>query len=244
VTTALVTGAARRVGAATVLELASVGFDVAIHYNGSDSEAEHVAERARAYGVDAWTIQADLSDRTQIASLVERVQARWKTLDLLVNNASLFSPTPFTQIDDLAWDTMLGVNLSAPFFLCRDLMPQLLGSQMKGGALVVHMGDIGAERPLSGYAHYSVSKAGLVMLMRAMAVELGPQVRSVAVCPGHVAWPEGWSEAMRSRLSARVPLERIGEPEDVARLIRFLAVEGYYLNGDTINVDGGLSARY
>ena len=101
------------------------------------------------------------------------------------------------------------------------------------------MADIGAERPLSGYAHYSVSKAGLVMLMRAMAVELGPEIRSVAVCPGHVAWPEDWSETMRAKLSARVPLERIGEPEDVARLIRFLAVEGCYLNGDTINVDGG-----
>ena len=242
--TALVTGAARRVGAATVLELASVGFDVAIHYNGSGDEAEQVAQSAREHGVQAWTVQADLADRAQVAQLVAQVQARWKSLDLLVNNASLFSPTPFTEIEDDAWDKMLGVNLSAPFFLCRDLMEQLLLSDMKGGALVVHMADIGADRPLSGYAHYSVSKAGLVMLMRAMAVELGPQIRSVAVCPGHVAWPENWSEEMRVRLSARVPLERIGEAGDVARLIRFLAVEGCYLNGETINVDGGLAARY
>jgi len=184
-------------------------------------------------------VQADLADPAQVAGLAAVAGSHWERLDLLVNNASLFEPCPFEEIDLAAWDRMQAVNLRAPFLLSRDLLPHLRVAE----GLVVHLCDIGAERPVSGYAHYSASKAGLVMLVKAMAVELAP-VRSVGISPGQVAWPVHYPPEKRARLAARIPLGRAGEPEDVARLVRFLALEGAYLNGVVIGVDGGLAARY
>ncbi len=238
--TALVTGAARRVGRAIALELAASGFDVCVHYSGSADEAAEVVSLCEARGVAAFSARADLSDADGCRSLVDAVLSRWSTLDVLVNNASLFEPLPFAQIDEAQWQRMLAVNLSAPFRLSRDLLPALRASR----GLVVQMCDIGADRPVRGYAHYSVSKAGLVMLVKAMAVELAPEIRTVGVAPGQVAWPEDYDEAKRAALSRRIPMGRAGEPEDVARLVRFLALEGGYLNGIVVPVDGGLAVRY
>ena len=143
------------------------------------------------------------------------------------------------------------VNLAAPFRLSRDLLGRLraadgtlLGAPSDQHGVVVHLCDIGAERPVRGRAHYSVSKAGLVMLVRAMAVELAPGVRTVGVSPGQVAWPEHYDDVQRAALTRRIPLGREGSPADVARLVRFLACEGHYLNGAVLPVDGGLAARY
>lgn len=238
--TALVTGAARRVGRAVALELARSGFDVCVHHRASGAEADEVVDAIRALGRDAFAVSADLERADGCAALVAAVTARWRTLDLLVNNASRFEPVPFEAIDDGAWSRMLGINLDAPFRLSRDLLPLLRAAR----GVVVHLCDIGADRPVKGYTHYSVSKAGLVGLVRAMAVELAPEVRTVGVAPGQVAWPEDYDAALRERLTRRIPMGKAGSPEDVARLVRFLAAEGTYLNGVVIPVDGGLSVRY
>lgn len=237
---ALVTGAGRRVGRAIALELASHGLDVCVHYRASRDEAEDVAGRCRSLGVDAFTAAADLADPAALQGLVRAVDARWGGLNVLVNNASAFVPVPFEQITVGAWDRMHAVNVRAPFLLAQGLLGHLRAAR----GLVVQMVDIGAERPVRGYAHYSTSKAAAAMLVRAMAVELGPEVRAVGVSPGQVAWPPGYDAETRARLTRRIPLQRVGTPEDVARLVRFLALEGGYLSGEIIAIDGGLSARY
>lgn len=239
--TALVTGAAKRVGRAIALELARAGYDVAIHFRGSADAAQTAVDACRELGADAFSVQADLGSAEGCRVLVEAIRERWEALDVLVNNASIFEPLPFGETTDAAWHRMLDINLVAPFRLSRDLLDRLRAAD---GALVVHMCDIGAERPVSGYTHYSVSKAGLVMLVRSMAVELAPEVRTIGVAPGQVIWPEDYDEAKRERLARRIPMGRVGEPEDVARLIRFAATEGTYLNGIVVPVDGGLGIRY
>lgn len=232
---ALVTGGARRVGAGIVQSLARAGYDVLIHYRSSDEEAEAVAAQCRALGVEAHTVAADLATVEGCRTLVDAV--RWSQLDLLVNNASAFEPRAFGDTDLAHWDAMLAINLRAPFLLARDLLPKL------GGGTVVNLCDIGADRPLVGYTAYSVSKAGLVMLTRSMAVELAPRVRTVGIAPGQVAWPEDYSDAKRAALRKRIPMDRVGTPEDVGELVVFLA-RASYLNGVIVPVDGGLHARY
>ncbi len=248
---ALVTGAAKRVGRAIALELARTGFDVAVHYRSSRAEADSVVSLAVAEGSDAWAVQADLASVEGCRSLIATVCARWDTLHLLVNNASIFHPVPFEDIDLAEWDRMMGVNLRAPLLLSQGLLPCLraadgaaLGAPDGQHGVVVHLCDIGAKRPVRRHAHYSVSKAGLLMLVRAMAVDLAPEVRTVGVSPGQVAWPESYDETKRERLAARIPMGRAGNPDDIATLVRFLATEGHYLNGLTVPVDGGLSVRY
>jgi pteridine reductase len=248
---AVVTGAGVRIGRAIALELATRGFDVCVHYSRSAEPADETVAVCRAAGADAWATPADLGTLAGCRSLVSAVQARWDRLHVLVNNASTFGPLPFEQIGPDAWQDMLAVNLRAPFLLSQGLLSELrtaeasdLGGPEGQGGVVVHLCDIGAERPVSGYAHYSVSKAGLVMLVKAMAVELAPRVRTLGVSPGQVLWPDWYDEERRGRLERRIPMKRAGSAEDVARLVRFLVTEAHYLNGDIIPVDGGLSCRY
>lgn len=248
---ALVTGAAARVGRAIALELARAGFDVAVHHNTSSEDAEETAAVCRAEGADAFTVSADLGDLASCEALVAEVLARWDALHLLVNNASVFYPTPFDELDAAAWDRVMAVNLRAPFLLVRGLLGALraadgalLGAPETQHGVVVHLCDVGAERPINHHAPYSVSKAGLVGLVRAMAVELAPAIRTVGVSPGQVAWPPSYSDDKRQALTRRIPMHRPGSPEDVARLVRFLACEAHYVNGAVVPVDGGISVRY
>lgn len=248
---ALVTGAAVRIGRSIAIELARAGFDVAVHYRASAGPADATVADCRAVGSDAWAVPADLTTVAGCHALVDAVKQRWDDLHVLVNGASAFEPVPFDRISVGQWDEMLAVNLRAPFLLSQGLLPLLraadgaiVGAPPDQGGLVVHMCDIGADRPVTGYAHYSVSKAGLVMLVKAMAVELAPRVRAVGISPGQVMWPEWYEPEKRERLSRRIPMKRAGGPEDVARLVRFLATAGHYLNGAVIPVDGGLSIRY
>jgi pteridine reductase len=236
---AVITGAARRVGAAVAEELAAAGYDLLLHHRGPPAEMDTIVRACAAHGASVGLVSADLGT-VDGARAVVAAAADLPRVDVLVNNASVFRPVPFEQIDVEAWDHMQAVNLRAPFLLAQGLLPQLRAA----GGLVVHLCDIGADRPVSGYAHYSVSKAGLVMLVKAMAVELAPAVRTVGVSPGHVVWPEAWDDEERDRQARRIPLGRVGHPDDVARLVRFLALEGTYINGDVIAVDGGRACRY
>ena len=139
------------------------------------------------------------------------------------------------------YDAMHALHSRAPFFVTQGLLRALRASR---DGTVIHICDIGADRPVPGYAHYSASKASLVMLVKAMAVELGPELRVLGISPGQVAWPPDYTEELRARLSHKIPLQRVGEPEDIARLVRFAAMEGTYMSGCIIPVDGGLGARY
>ncbi|MBN2799369.1 MAG: SDR family oxidoreductase [Deltaproteobacteria bacterium] len=237
---ALVTGAAVRVGRAIALELAASGFDLVLHYRRSDAAVREVAAACEARGVRVELVHADLASVHALEELVRTVLRGAPTLDLLVNNASAYEAVPFEAITPAVWDEMMAVNARAPFLLSQGLLPALRAAR----GLVVHLVDIGAQRPPAGYAHYSMSKAALAMLVRAMAVELAPEVRTVGISPGQVAWPPDYDEQTRARLAARIPLQRVGTPEDIARLVRFLATEAPYIHGEIIAVDGGLSSRY
>lgn len=248
---ALVTGAARRVGAAIAVELARSGFDVAVHYRGSQTAAEQTVADCRSHGADVLLVQADLATIGGCRHVVDTVSAAWDSLHVLVNNAGVFPEADFEAIDVDAWQSVLDVNLRAPFLLSQGLLPRLraadpaqLGAPAGQHGVVVHMVDIGADRPVSRHAHYSVSKAGIAMLVKAMAVELAPDVRTCGVSPGQVAWPEHYDEAKREQLTRRIPMRRVGTPEEVARLVRFLAAEAHYLNGVIVPIDGGLHQRY
>ncbi len=235
---ALVTGAAGRVGQAIAIELARSGFDLVVHHDRS-SPAETLSA-CRAAGADATAVQADLAHVAGCDAVVAAVLARGGTLDLLVNNASTFVAKPFGDITAEEWDRTQAINVRAPFLLVAGLLPALRIAR----GLVVNLCDIGGDRPAAGYAHYSVSKAGLIMLVKAIAVELGPEVRAIGISPGQVAWPETYDPALRAKIANRIPLKQAGTPEDVARLVRFAALEGTYLDGVIIPLDGGLASRY
>lgn len=246
--TALVTGASHRVGRAIALELASSGFDVAVHYHSSADGAHEVVAECEARGVRAFAVQGDLVQPDQTRAVAAAVAERFARLSLLVNNASIFVPEPFesTSLDQLR--RMMAIHVEAPLLLSQGLLPQLRAAAQAdpdlGTSLVCNLCDIAAERPFKGYTAYSTSKAALVMLVRSMAVELGPLVRTVGIAPGHVAWPPDYSQATRDRMLARIPQGRVGTPHEAARLVRFLCLEGTYINGDVVRIDGGLSSRY
>jgi pteridine reductase len=243
---ALVTGAGIRVGRAIALELGRHGFHVLVHYNRSEAPAQEVVSAIRAAGGQADALQGDLSSESGCQALIEAVKARFDGLELLVNNASVYEPRPFEETDLDHWNWMDAVNLRAPYLLSRGLLALLRNGALSDAShgCIVNLCDIGAERPQKGYSAYSVSKAGLVMLTRSLAIELAPEVRVVGVSPGHVAWPEAYSEERRQEFRERIPMADAGRPDDVATLVRFLVLEGHYLNAIIVPVDGGLHARY
>lgn len=247
---ALVTGAGQRVGRAIAVDLARRGFDVAVHYRHSRTGADQTVAACHEAGGEAFALGGDLSKVEDCRAVVDAVRGRWDTLDLLVHNASTFEPRPFEEIGLEHWEQMMALHVRAPMLLTQGLLPLLrAGGCTQGrapgeGGVVVHVADIGADRPLAGYTAYSVSKAALVMLMKCMAVELAPAVRSVGISPGQVMWPPEYDEAKRVRVAGRIPMGRVGSPEDIAKLVSFVAIEAPYLNGVILPVDGGLSARY
>lgn len=236
---ALITGAGVRVGRALALTFAQAGFDLLLHANRSRAGVEEVAARARALGRDARVFQADLSREEEVDRLVAEVRGAVEGLEVLVHNAAIYEQRPFAAIDRPSYRRMQAINLEAPFFLTQALLPLFEGGASPS---VIHIGDIGGERADPGYAHYAVSKAGLLMLTRALAVELAPRVRVNAISPGTVAFPEGLDEAERRAILARIPMGREGACEDVARTALFLAEDAPYLTGQIIDVDGGRSA--
>ncbi len=236
---ALITGAARRIGAETTRTLHAAGYRVAIHYAGSRDEATalcHALNEARADS--ATTLQADLRDANAVAPLVEAAAAQWGRLDLLVNNASRFYPTPVGGVDAAQWHDLIDSNLKAPFFLAQAATPWLRAVN----GCIVNIVDIHAERPLREHPVYCASKAGLAMLTRSLACELGPQVRVNGVSPGAILWPENEiDEATRQRIVERTFLKRKGEASDIAGAVLWLARDAGYVTGQIIAVDGGRS---
>jgi len=240
---ALVTGAARRVGAAIARELHAAGAAVAIHCRASRAEAEVLAaDLNRLRPGSATVLAADLLDAGRLPALIDGVIERFGRLDALVNNASSFHATKVGAVDTAAWDDLLGSNLRAPFFLAQAAAAHL--AQRNG--CIVNITDIHAERPLRGYPVYSAAKAGLLGLTRALALELGPAVRVNAVAPGAIEWPQGTDDfppAEREAIIDHTLLKRIGTPADIARTVKFLIFDAPYVTGQVINVDGGRTAH-
>lgn len=237
---ALVTGAAVRVGREIARSLASAGFDLVLHFRSSRQPAEDLAQELRAVGVEVELLQADLADPAACRALVEATAAGGP-LDVLVNNAALYEDVPLQSIDLERWDRMQAVNCRAPFLLAQGLAPLLAASGLPGGGLVLNLADIGAERPAPGFLHYAVSKAGVVMLTKALALELAPRVRANAISPGTVLPPEDLGPDQLDRMRRSIPANRFGTPSDIGALVAFLALHAPYVSGQVWAVDGGRS---
>lgn len=233
----LVTGGARRVGAATVRRLHAAGCALAIHYRHSGGEADALARELNAVrDGSAATFAAALEDDDVLHPLVESVVDTFGRLDGLVNNASAFYPTPVGETTSAQWDDLFAANARAPFFLAQAAAPAL--REAKGA--IVSIVDIYAERPLAGHTVYSMAKAALEMLTLSLARELAPEVRVNAVAPGAILWPSsGKPEEAAEVLMAKTPLARKGEPEDVAEAVRWLLMDAHYTTGQVVRVDGG-----
>jgi pteridine reductase len=237
--TALITGGVRRIGAVIARGLHEAGMNLALHYRSSAIEAEALADELNQRHPDSvLLLQGDLLDTLSLPTLVERAVARWNRLDLLVNNASSFYPTPIGKTTATQWDEILGSNLKAPFFLSQAAAPYLQAAHGN----IINLVDIHAERPMGKHTLYCAAKAGLVMLTKSLARELGPTVRVNGIAPGAILWPEGGvSETLQSHILSRIALHRLGEPEDIARTLLFLVRDGHYITGQIIAVDGGRS---
>jgi pteridine reductase len=233
---ALVTGAGVRVGRAIAVALAEAGYDLILHGNRSREALGEVAAAARERGRAVEAVFTDLAETDGAAFLADAVRISRTSLDAIVNNAGLYEAVPFTQLDRERWHRMLAVNLEAPLFLVQALLPLL---EAAPAPAVVNVTDVAVSRPYGGYLHYMISKAGLDMLTRALALELAPHVRVNAVAPGTVAFPAGFDEAKRQRILKRVPLRREGSPDDVARAVVWLLRDAQYVTGQTLTVDGG-----
>ena len=237
--TALVTGAARRIGAAIVRTLHEAGMRVAVHYRGSADEAVALCVELNDSRPDsAKVFQADLIETGEPERLIDEVLSWAGSLDLLVNNASTFYPTPLGSIDDDSWTDLVGSNLKAPLFLSQAAAPALRDAS----GCIVNMVDIHGQRPLRNHAVYCAAKAGLIMLTRSLARELAPELRVNGIAPGPVLWPKGgMDEELRQEIIGKTALKRPGSPRDVARTALFLASDAPYVTGQVIAVDGGRS---
>ncbi|MCB1750728.1 MAG: pteridine reductase [Gammaproteobacteria bacterium] len=238
---ALVTGAARRIGAEIVRQLHRAGMDILLHYRHSHAAAEQLQLDLTARRRDSVTlVQADLQDMRALDNLVHRAEA-WKgRLDLLVNNASNFYATPLATAGEAEWEDLMGTNLKVPFFLSQAAAPLLRANR----GCIVNLVDIHAERPLAKHPIYSIAKAGNAMLVKSLARELGPEIRVNGIAPGAILWPsEELPEKVKSEIVARTALKRAGTPEDIARTVLFLVQDAGYISGQIIAVDGGRSVQ-
>jgi pteridine reductase len=235
----LATGSARRLGAAILRRLHGAGARVAIHYRSSAREADALAAELNAQRPDsALSVKADLLDLASLPELVGAVVRTFGRLDILVNNASTFYPTPVGEITPAQFDDLIGTNLRAPLFLAQAAASQL---RLHEG-LIINMVDIHASRPLKRHPVYCAAKAGLVMLTRSLAREMAPQVRVNGIAPGPVLWPEGGlDDELQKKIIERTALKRRGSPDDVARAALYFAADAPFVTGQILAVDGGRS---
>jgi pteridine reductase len=237
----LITGGARRVGAAIARKLHGAGASVVIHYHRSAAEAQALAAELNVTRPSSVTpLGGNLLDLAVLPALVEATLARHGHLDILVNNASTFYPTPVGEITEAHWNDLMGTNLKVPLFLSQAAAPHLKARE----GLILNIADIHGMRPLRYHTVYSPAKAGLIMLTQSLARELAPQVRVNAIAPGPVEFPEkGLTDAQKRTIIEKTLLKRRGSPDDIARAALFFASEGTYITGQVLAVDGGRSAN-
>jgi NAD(P)-dependent dehydrogenase (short-subunit alcohol dehydrogenase family) len=236
---ALVTGAGKRIGQAIAIGLAHAGCDVAVHYHGSAKGAEETARAVRAAGRRAELLQADLSDATVSRGLADRAARALKRLDIVINSSGVMVRQPVETVTPESWDATFDLNLRAMFFVSQGAIPHLRRAKGK----IVNMADIAGMEPWPAYVPHCVSKAGVIMLTKALARALAPDIAVNAVAPGAVLLPEGWDEKAREHIRETTPLERLGDPADVVAAVRFLLAGTDYVTGTVLVVDGGRLIR-
>jgi pteridine reductase len=236
---ALITGAGRRIGAAIARTLHASGTRVVLHYHRSETEARELADTLnRIRPETARTLRGNLLETAHLTDMAASARSFWGRLDILVNNASSFYPTPLASLSEEAWEDLMGTNLKAPLFLIRASAEAL--RERRGS--IVNLVDIHARKPLRDHLIYGAAKAGLEMLTRALARELAPEVRVNAVAPGTILWQaSGIPESLQQKILARTPLRRMGSVDDVAKAVLFLVRDAPYVTGAVIPVDGGRS---
>ena len=234
---ALITGSAKRIGAAIARDLHAAGYDLALHYRHSHAAAQALAEELEATRAGSTRLlRADLAEFDRLPELIAHTVGHYGRLDALVNNASDFHPTPVGGTTPAQWDSLFASNARAPYFLSQAAAPHL--AAVRGA--IVNLVDIYAERPLPQHSVYCMAKAALLMATKSLALELGPAVRVNAVAPGAILWPEDDSNtAAQQAMLARTPLARTGTPEEVAEAVCWLLQDARYCTGQVIRVDGG-----
>ncbi len=236
---ALITGAGKRIGACIARTLHRAGAGIVIHYRGSEGPAEALAGELNAIrGHSALTVKADLCDTARLDVLLGDITGRTGRLDILVNNASSFYPTPLGSITEQQWDDLVGTNLKAPLFLSQAAEPYLRDH----GGVIINIIDIHSQRPLRHHAVYGLAKAGLAMLTRTLARDLAPAIRVNGVSPGAILWPEdSIPDRVKDNIIGQVPMKRAGQPDDIANCVLYLVRDADYVTGQIIAVDGGRS---
>ena len=235
----LITGGAKRIGATVVRALHAAGANVALHYRASaDDAAALQAELVAARPDSVALFQADLLDPGSLETLVADVTEHTGRLDVLINNASTFYPTPIGSITEREWLDLMGTNLKAPLFLSQAAAPHLQRTR----GVIINMVDIHARRPLKDHPVYGPAKAGLQMLTLSLAKDLAPEVRVNGVAPGAILWPsDGMTESAKQSILEQIPLQRAGSPDDIAGAILYLVRDASYVSGQILAVDGGRS---
>lgn len=238
----LITGAAKRIGAACARLLHDQGCNVLLHYRSSEQEAGQLCDEFNQKRPgSAKLVQGNLLNMKELETVAQMALSSWGGVDVLINNASSFYPTPLADTSEEQWDDMLNSNLKAPFFLIKALSDSL--ANRRGS--IVNIVDIHAERGLLGYSVYSIAKAGLVAMTKILAKELGPTTRVNAVAPGAILWPEtGLTDQQKTEILQRVPLQRTGSPEDIAKAVLYLVKDAEYVTGQILTVDGGRTLFY
>lgn len=238
---ALITGAARRIGAEIAQQLHRAGYNIVLHYRNSASEADRLAKSLNLLRADsARIIATDLNDIHALQTLADHALGAWGRLDALINNASAFYPTPVGTVTEREWDDLFNSNLKAPFFLAQALANEL----KKNHGCIINIADIHAQRPLKNHPVYCAAKAGNIMLTQSLARELAPQVRVNGIAPGAILWPEqqgDLSEKAKQDILEKIPLQKRGSAQDIARAVLFLVTEAPYITGQILAVDGGRS---
>lgn len=237
---ALITGASKRVGRAIALRLADMGANIIVHYNNSSRESDEVAAEILSMGRQVDTIKGDLSRPEDIAAIAGELDRHNLDIDILVNSAAVYYSTPLADVSADTWDSVMNINLRAPFLMC-----QAFGLRMKerGHGCIINIADSNVRRPYREFAPYLTSKAGLVMLTEALALELAPEVRVNAISPGTVLPPPDSDQEYREQAIRRSPLKVEGSPEDIAKMVGHLAAHGGFVTGTNITVDGGATIR-
>ena len=236
---ALVTGAGRRIGQAIAIGLAQSGCDVAVHYHGSKQGAEETAVAVRAAGRRAELIRGDLSDPTVARQLADQAARAFRRLDIVVNSAAIMVRQEVEEVTPQSWNETLDLNLRAMFFVSQGAIPHLRRAKGK----IVNIADLAGLEPWPAYVTHCVSKAGVIMLTKALARALAPDIAVNAIAPGAVLLPDEWDEAAREHLRETTPLKRLGAPADVVAAVRFLLSGTDYATGTILVVDGGRLIR-
>jgi pteridine reductase len=235
---ALITGGAKRIGANVARYLHAHNFNIVIHYHHSHTEAQTLAAQLNGARKNSCVIiQANLENESDLKKLAENAIAAWGKLNALINNASGFYPTPFATATEAQWNNIMASNVKAPFFLAQAVANEL----KKNGGCIINMADIYASKPLAQHSIYSIAKAANVMLTKTLAQELAPQVRVNGIAPGAILWPaeNNLSPQAQENIIAKIPLQKMGEPNDIAKTILFLINDAPYMTGQIITVDGG-----